>query len=89
MAIADLLSLVVDLDAAGAVAAAASKAAPLLQRIHPQTLMEAFNTVFVTRNTFVHSPALCYHFEEVLTGMVKAAFASFHHSSSSSPLTAA
>uniref|UniRef100_A0A7S2EHJ5 SEC7 domain-containing protein n=1 Tax=Ditylum brightwellii TaxID=49249 RepID=A0A7S2EHJ5_9STRA len=89
MAIADLLSLVVDLDAAGAVAAAASKATPLLQRIHPQTLMEAFNTVFVTRNTFVHSPALCYHFEEVLTGMVKAAFASFHHSSSSSPLTAA
>ena len=63
MAIADLLSLVVSLDRG-------TDGGGIL----PATLMEAFNTVFVTRNTFVHSPALCYHFEEVLVVMVKAAF---------------
>jgi hypothetical protein len=39
-----------------------------------ETLMDAFNTVFVTRNTFVHSPALCYHFEVVLTTLVQSVF---------------
>jgi len=34
-------------------------------------VMDAFNTVFMTRNTFVHSAALCYHFEQVLHGMIK------------------
>lgn len=63
MAIADFLSLLVDLDAS-----------THLMSLRPDTFMEAFNTVFVTRNTFVHSPALCYHFEEVLTGMARVAF---------------
>mmetsp|Transcript_38390 Transcript_38390/g.42460 ORF Transcript_38390/g.42460 Transcript_38390/m.42460 type:complete len:1562 (+) Transcript_38390:322-5007(+) len=40
----------------------------------PDTLMDAFNTVFVTRNTFVHSPALCYHFEVVLASLVDSVF---------------
>ena len=59
MAIADLLALVVQLDR---------------RALQTSTLMDAFNTVFVTRNTFVHSPALCYHFEDVLTIMCKAVF---------------
>ena len=59
MAIADLLALLVKLD---------------LRSFSPPTLMEAFNTVFVTRNTFVHSPALCYHFEDVLMSMVISTF---------------
>jgi hypothetical protein len=59
MAIADLLALVVQMDR---------------RAIKMDTLMDAFNTVFVTRNTFVHSPALCYHFEDVLTTMLKAVF---------------
>ena len=59
MAIADLLALVFQIDTS---------------LIHPATLMDAFNTVFVTRNTFVHSPALCYHFEDVLSSMVTAVF---------------
>ena len=42
--------------------------------ISPEVLIDSFNTVFVTRNTFVHSPALCYHFEDVLTAMVSAVF---------------
>ena len=59
MAIADLLALLVSID----------------QRAFlPATLMDAFNTVFVTRNTFVHSPALCYHFEDVLASMVLSSF---------------
>eukprot|EP00980_Cylindrotheca_fusiformis_P011299 scaffold2599_cov125-Cylindrotheca_fusiformis.AAC.9 len=59
MAIADLLALLVRIDR---------------RAIRPETLMDAFNTVFVTRNTFVHSPALCYHFEDVLTTMLKVVF---------------
>ena len=43
-----------------------------------QLLTDAFNTVFITRNTFVHSPALCYHFEDVLTSMVTAVFGNPH-----------
>ena len=59
MAIADLLALIVKLDR---------------RSLKPDTLMDAFNTVFVTRNTFVHSPALCYHFEDVLMAMCKVVF---------------
>mmetsp|Transcript_12541 Transcript_12541/g.36478 ORF Transcript_12541/g.36478 Transcript_12541/m.36478 type:complete len:1902 (-) Transcript_12541:119-5824(-) len=59
MAIADLLALLVRLDR---------------RSLHPATLMDAFNTVFITRNTFVHSPALCYHFEDVLTSMIVSVF---------------
>lgn len=40
----------------------------------PDTIMDAFNTIFVTRNTFVHSPALCYHFEVVLGTLVDSVF---------------
>mmetsp|Transcript_15238 Transcript_15238/g.37592 ORF Transcript_15238/g.37592 Transcript_15238/m.37592 type:complete len:1844 (-) Transcript_15238:106-5637(-) len=59
MAIADLLALVVAMDR---------------RALQTETLMDAFNTVFITRNTFVHSPALCYHFEDVLTAIVRAVF---------------
>mmetsp|Transcript_26583 Transcript_26583/g.64813 ORF Transcript_26583/g.64813 Transcript_26583/m.64813 type:complete len:1679 (-) Transcript_26583:89-5125(-) len=59
MAIADLLALMVQIDR---------------RAIRNETLMDAFNTVFVTRNTFVHSPALCYHFEDVLTTMLRVVF---------------
>ncbi len=59
MAIADLLALLVSIDQSAFL---------------PATLMEAFNTVFVTRNTFVHSPALCYHFEDVLATMILSTF---------------
>ena len=38
------------------------------------TLHEAFHTVLITRNTFVHSPALCYHFEDVLATIMSAVF---------------
>mmetsp|Transcript_33251 Transcript_33251/g.38489 ORF Transcript_33251/g.38489 Transcript_33251/m.38489 type:complete len:2324 (+) Transcript_33251:190-7161(+) len=38
------------------------------------TRMDAFHTVFINRNSYVHSPALCYHFESVLTEMVTCAF---------------
>ncbi len=61
MAIADLLSLIVSLDKN--------------RVMDSEVIMEAFNTVFVTRNTFVHSPALCYHFEQVLDGMIRDLFA--------------
>ena len=65
MAIADLLALLVKQNQ---------------RAIRPDTLMDAFNTVFVTRNTFVHSPALCYHFEDVLTDIVSSVFSDFHPS---------
>lgn len=48
--------------------------------IDPELLMEAFNTVFVTRNTFVHSPALCYHFEQVLHRFIQDLFGHVHES---------
>ncbi len=60
MAIADLLSLIVSLDHH--------------RVMNAEVVMEAFNTVFVTRNTFVHSPALCYHFEQVLDGIIRDLF---------------
>lgn len=44
------------------------------QRLGPFALMDAFNTVFVTRKTFIHSPSLCYHFEDVLTTMIETVF---------------
>eukprot|EP00554_Chaetoceros_debilis_P014618 CAMPEP_0194126666 /NCGR_PEP_ID=MMETSP0150-20130528/60105_1 /TAXON_ID=122233 /ORGANISM="Chaetoceros debilis, Strain MM31A-1" /LENGTH=1558 /DNA_ID=CAMNT_0038820539 /DNA_START=463 /DNA_END=5139 /DNA_ORIENTATION=- len=52
MAIADIIALIISLDHS--------------REMSAKIVMEGFNTVFVTRNTFVHSPALCYHFEEVL-----------------------
>ena len=69
MAIADLISLLVALDCA--TSASSEEPQPTIQ---PLTLMDAFNTVFVTRNTFVHSPALCYHFEDVLIQIITAVF---------------
>ena len=59
MAIADLLALLVRIDR---------------RSIRHESLMDAFHTVFVTRNTFVHSPALCYHFEDVLKTMIRETF---------------
>ena len=34
-------------------------------------LMEAFTTLFVTRQTFLHAPALCLHLEDTLHNMVQ------------------
>ena len=70
MAIADLLNLIISLDD--------------LVEMDPNIIMEGFNTVFVTRNTFVHSPALCYHFEEVLGAFVRHLFGSIHVGNSAS-----
>lgn len=64
MAIADLLSLVLTLD--------------ISHQMEPDLLMELFNTVFVTRNTFLHSPSLCYHFEQVLQSFVQSIFTNIH-----------
>ncbi|GKY94629.1 hypothetical protein MPSEU_000428400 [Mayamaea pseudoterrestris] len=60
MAIADVLCLMIVKDTESS--------------IGDSTLMDAFHTAFVTRNTFVHSPALLYHFEYVLHHMVDAVF---------------
>ena len=65
MAIADLIFLLVDIE---------SKSR---ESIKPEIIMEAFHTIFVTRNTFVHSPALRYHLEEVLMGIVRTSFSNF------------
>lgn len=78
MAIADVLSLIVSL---------LHKQEPMhcsqeLSSIDPELLMEAFNTVFVTRNTFVHSPALCYHFEQVLHSLIQDLFGHVHENPS-------
>lgn len=70
MAIADLLSLIIELDEQ--------------REMDPNILMDGFNTVFVTRNTFVHSPALCYHFEQVLGVFVTEMFGSVHKGNSAS-----
>ena len=70
MAIADLLSLIIELDEQ--------------REMDPNILMDGFNTVFVTRNTFVHSPALCYHFEQVLGVFVTEMFGSIHKGNSAS-----
>ena len=72
MAIADVLAKLISIDCNN------SSSGNNNNRILPTTIMEAFNTVFVTRNTFVHSPALCYHFEDVLSVMVQTMF--FHSS---------
>jgi len=75
MAIADLLALLVKLNSSFLTTTTTSEDdASHNSIIHPETLMDAFNTVFVTRNTFVHSPALCYHFEDVLISMVTCIF---------------
>ena len=57
MAIADVLCLLMEMGAS---------------TMDPGTIHEALHTVFVTRNTFVHSPALVYHLEDVLVQMVLA-----------------
>lgn len=68
MAIADLLKLLITMDYCS------SSESNINNNIRPETLLDAFNTVFVTRNTFVHSPALCYHFEDVLISIVTCVF---------------
>jgi hypothetical protein len=65
MAIADVLQLIVCLTEASI---------DVNNRLPLAMFMDAFNTVFVTRHTFVHSPALACHFEDVLTQMVVTAF---------------
>jgi len=57
MAIADVLNLLLQIGA---------------RQMDPRTIHEALHTVFVTRSTFVNSPALVYHLEDVLVDMVGA-----------------
>ena len=51
-----------------------------VQRLPSSILMEAFHAVFITRHTFVrdggghHSPALSFHFEQVLMKMIHCIF---------------
>ena len=67
MAIADLLQLLVELDAASVL----STEAAMLKRLPSSVIMEAFHVMLITRHTFVrdggghHSPALSFHFEQV------------------------
>lgn len=68
MAIADFYSFIVQMDAS---VDHDSETDDIL-RIKPTTRMEAFKTLFVNRNTWVHSPALCYHFDTVLGDMITA-----------------
>jgi hypothetical protein len=70
MAIADFYSFIVRMDAN--VDHDSDKNDIL--RIQPTTKLEAFKTLFVNRNTWVHSPALCYHFDTVLGDMIAATF---------------
>lgn len=143
MAIADLLRLLVELDAAGAraaetflvrqalankrqkatsgvggavgdsasthkssnvatptsnIASSASKPKTMMrvQRLPATVIMEAFHSVYVTRHTFVrdgalsativghHSPALSFHFEQVLMKMIHCVFGG---EDAASPLT--
>lgn len=55
IAIADVLGLLASLDTE--------------RSIKPNTYIEAFNTVYVTRNTFIQSTAMYYHFEDVLSNI--------------------
>ncbi|GAX15268.1 hypothetical protein FisN_1Hh705 [Fistulifera solaris] len=59
MAIADVLGLLVRTE---------------VTALHRKDLVEALTTILSTRNTFVHSPALCYHFEKVLLETVHTVF---------------
>lgn len=76
MAIADLLQLLVELDAAGVL----STEAAMLKRLPSSVILEAFHVVFLTRHTFVrdggghHSPALSFHFEQVLMRIIYIVF---------------
>lgn len=89
MALADLLGLLIALDSAKLVSMDKDgtrivndgggdrndvDAFHYVTPLKSETRMEAFTTVFLARNTFVHSPALCYHIEGVLLGMISATF---------------
>ena len=45
-----------------------------LDSYEPELLVDAFTTVFVTRNALVHSPALLLHIEQVLMHLCQAVF---------------
>lgn len=59
MAIADVLGVLIRTEASA---------------LHQNVLVDALTTILSTRNTFVHSPALCYHFEKVLLETVQVVF---------------
>lgn len=86
MAIADVLSLIVSLfhkkEPIHTLQQQDDKYQTVEPIIDPELLMESFNTVFVTRNTFVHSPALCYHFEQVLYSFIQDLFGHVHENAS-------
>jgi hypothetical protein len=75
MAIADLLCLIIRMNYNNSTKPSENLQAPM----RDATLHDAFQTVFMTRNTFVHSPALCLHFEDVLQNMLEAVFQSQAH----------
>lgn len=54
--------------------AVANVLAELVTDLPPPLVLEAVTTVVVSRNTFVHSPALCLRLEDVLHGMVQKVF---------------
>ena len=88
MALADLLGLLIVLDSAKLMSMESNttgsvvthSAGPMtcahdfISPLQSKTRMNAFTTVFVARNTFIHSPALCYHVEGVLQDMVSVTF---------------
>lgn len=74
MAIADVLCLLVHQDYGSQNQGSGKNTWSNWSKLSPYTLMDAFNTVFVTRKTFIHNPAMCYHFEDVLTTMIETVF---------------
>ena len=85
MALADLLGLLIVLDSVKLMSmdstisdSVQSNSLPcahdFISPLQSKTRMSAFTSVFVARNTFIHSPALCYHVEGVLQNMISATF---------------
>ncbi|KAL7574859.1 hypothetical protein ACA910_010694 [Epithemia clementina (nom. ined.)] len=75
MAIADVLCLLLQMGGGGGAGGGSSSSSCNHESnsLEPQIIQEAFHTVFVTRNTFLHnSPALGYHLDDVLVQMVQA-----------------
>ena len=68
LAICSLLTLLVELDSTPAT-------------FSPLLLLDAFSTVFTTRNTLLHSPALMLHFDKLLATLCQVIFSRKDHAS--------
>lgn len=87
MAIADVLQLIVSLtETATNRQDDIPQQQPQKQRLPSVMVMDAFNTVFVTRHTFVQSPAMAYHFEDVLNKMVATVFSNHNNNNTTQVL---